>query len=50
MQVMNVNDRKDSRSPLTPTGASLWRSKKYIRWLSQAGPGGAPEYGFGCSP
>jgi quercetin dioxygenase-like cupin family protein len=47
MYVMNVNDREDSPitsypyrgKPLRVTGVS-------IRWLSKAGPEGAPEYGL----
>ena len=47
MYVMNVNDRKDSPITSYPyKGKPLEVKGVSIRWLSQAGPEGAPEYGL----
>ena len=47
MIVINVNDRKDTKIETFPyKGKSLEVKNVWIRWLSQAGPEGAPEYGL----
>ena len=47
LQVLNVNDRKDAKIETYPyRGKPLEVKETYIRWLSQAGPEGAPEYGL----
>ena len=47
MQVLNVNDRKDTKIETFPyKGKPLPVKDVWIRWLSQAGPDGAPEYGL----
>ncbi|MGI5837774.1 MAG: cupin domain-containing protein, partial [Chloroflexota bacterium] len=47
MQVLNVNDRQDTKIETYPyKGKPLKVKDTWIRWLSQAGPDGAPEYGL----
>jgi len=47
MIVMNVNDKKDQKIGTYPyRGKPLPVKDVSIRWLSQAGPEGAPEYGL----
>src|SRR5574341_1320074 len=47
MQVLNVNDRTDKKIQTFPyKGKPLEVKDVWIRWLSQAGPDGAPEYGL----
>jgi len=47
MIVMNVKDKKDQEIESYPyRGKPLKVNKVWIRWLSQAGPEGAPEYGL----
>jgi quercetin dioxygenase-like cupin family protein len=47
MIVMNVNDKKDQRIETYPyKGKPLQVKNVSIRWLSQAGPEGSPEYGL----
>jgi len=47
MQVLNVNDRKDAKIETFPyKGKPLPVKDVWIRWLSRAGPDGAPEYGL----
>ena len=47
MIVMNVNDKKDQKVETYPyKGKPLPVKEVWIRWLSQAGPEGAPEYGL----
>jgi quercetin dioxygenase-like cupin family protein len=47
MIVMNVNDKKDQKVETYPyRGKPLPVREVWIRWLSQAGPEGAPEYGL----
>jgi len=47
MIVMNVNDKKDQKIETYPyRGKPLPVKDVWIRWLSQAGPEGAPEYGL----
>lgn len=47
MYVINVNDRKDSKIESYPyKGRPLEVKDVWIRWLSQAGPEEAPEYGL----
>jgi len=47
MIVMNVNDKKDQKVETYPyRGKPLPVKEVWIRWLSQAGPDGAPEYGL----
>lgn len=47
MDVINVNDRKDSKIETFPyKGRSLEVKNVWIRWLTQAGPEGSPEYGL----
>ncbi len=47
MQVMNAMDRKPSKIETFPyRGKPLPVKDVWIRWLSQAGPEGAPEYGL----
>ncbi len=47
MIVINVNDRKDAKIETFPyKGKPLEVKNVWIRWLSQAGPEGAPEYGL----
>ena len=47
MIVMNVNDKKDEKIKTYPyRGKPLPVKDVSIRWLSQAGPEGAPEYGL----
>ena len=47
MQVLNVNDKKDQKIETYPyKGKPLQVKNVGIRWLSQAGPDGAPEYGL----
>ena len=47
MQVLNVNERKDKKIETFPyKGKPLPVKDVLIRWLSQAGPDGAPEYGL----
>jgi len=47
MLVMNVNDKKDQKIETYPyKGKPLQVKDVCIRWLSQAGPDGAPEYGL----
>jgi quercetin dioxygenase-like cupin family protein len=44
---MNVNDKKDQKVETYPyKGKPLPVKEVWIRWLSQAGPEGAPEYGL----
>jgi quercetin dioxygenase-like cupin family protein len=47
MIVISVNDRKDTKIETFPyKGKPLEVKEVWIRWLSQAGPEGAPEYGL----
>lgn len=47
MQVLNVNDKQDTKIESYPyKGKPLQVKDTWIRWLSQAGPDGAPEYGL----
>jgi quercetin dioxygenase-like cupin family protein len=47
MIVKNVNDAQDSKIQSYPyKGKPLPVKEVWIRWLSQAGPDGAPEYGL----
>ena len=47
MDVFNVNDRDDKKIETYPYRAKPLEVKNvWIRWLSQAGPEGAPEYGL----
>ncbi len=47
MIVLNVNDKKDQKIETFPYKGKPLRVKDvWIRWLSQAGPEGAPEYGL----
>ena len=47
MIVINVNDRKDKKIETFPYKGKLLEVKNvWIRWLSEAGPEGAPEYGL----
>jgi quercetin dioxygenase-like cupin family protein len=47
MIVMNVNDKPDQKIATYPyKGKPLPVRDVWIRWLSQAGPAGAPEYGL----
>ncbi len=47
MMVINVNDRKDNKIETFPyKGKPLEVKNVWIRWLSQVGPEGAPEYGL----
>ncbi len=47
MIIMNVNDKKDQKIETYPyKGKPLPVKDVWIRWLSQAGPEGAPEYGL----
>lgn len=47
MNVINVNDRKDSKIETFPyKGVQLKVKDVWIRWLSQAGPEDSPEYGL----
>jgi len=47
MITMNVNDKKDEKIETYPyRGKPLPVKDVWIRWLSQAGPEGAPEYGL----
>lgn len=47
MIVMNVDDKKDQKIETYPyRGKPLPVKDVWIRWLSQAGPEGAPEYGL----
>ena len=47
MMVLNVNDKKDQKIESYPfKGKPLQVKNVWIRWLSQAGPDGAPEYGL----
>jgi len=47
MIVMNVNDKKDQKIQTYPyKGKPLPVKNVWIRWLSQAGAEGAPEYGL----
>ena len=47
MIVMNVNEKKDQKIESYPyRGKPLPVKDVWIRWLSQAGPEGAPEYGL----
>ena len=47
MIAMNVNDKKDQKIGTFPyKGKPLPVKDVSIRWLSQAGPEGAPEYGL----
>ena len=47
MIVINVNDRKDKKIETFPyKRKSLEVKNVWIRWLSEAGPEGAPEYGL----
>jgi len=47
MQVLNVNESKDTKIETFPyKGKPLPVKDVWIRWLSQAGPDGAPEYGL----
>ena len=47
MIVMNVNDKKDQKIETYPyKGKPLQVKNVCIRWLSQAGPEGSPEYGL----
>ncbi|MBM4331037.1 MAG: cupin domain-containing protein [Deltaproteobacteria bacterium] len=47
MIVMNVNDKQDQKIGAFPyKGKPLPVKDVWIRWLSQAGPEGAPEYGL----
>jgi quercetin dioxygenase-like cupin family protein len=45
--VMNVNDKQDQKIETYPyRGKPLRVEKVWIRWLSQAGAEGSPEYGL----
>ena len=47
MIVMNVNDKPDQKIATYPyKGKPLPVKDVWIRWLSQAGPEGSPEYGL----
>ena len=47
MIVMNVNEKADSKIETYPyKGKPLPVKEVWIRWLSQAGPTGSPEYGL----
>jgi quercetin dioxygenase-like cupin family protein len=47
MQVVNVHDKKEQKIETYPyKGKPLQVKNVWIRWLSQAGPDGAPEYGL----
>lgn len=47
MIVMNVNDKSDSKVETVAYKGKLFEVKDvWIRWLSQAGPAGSPEYGL----
>jgi quercetin dioxygenase-like cupin family protein len=47
MIVMNVNDKEDQKIGTFPyKGKHLQVKEVWIRWLSQAGPEGSPEYGL----
>jgi quercetin dioxygenase-like cupin family protein len=47
MIIMNVKDKEDQEIETYPyRGKPLKVNKVWIRWLSQAGPEGAPEYGL----
>jgi quercetin dioxygenase-like cupin family protein len=47
MIVMNVNDKKDQKVETYPYKGKPYAVKAvWIRWLSQAGPEGAAEYGL----
>ncbi len=47
MIVLNVHDKKDQKIESYPyKGKPLQVKNVSIRWLSQAGPEGAPEYGL----
>lgn len=47
MQVLNVNDKQDTKIETYPyKGKPLQVKETWIRWLSQAGPDGSPEYGL----
>jgi quercetin dioxygenase-like cupin family protein len=47
MEVLNVNDREVSKIETYPyKGKPLPVKEVWIKWLSQAGPKGAPEYGL----
>jgi quercetin dioxygenase-like cupin family protein len=47
MIVMNINDKQDSKIETFPyKGQNLEVKETYIRWLSQAGPEDAPDYGL----
>ena len=47
MNVLNVHDKKDQKIETYPyKGKPLQVKNVWIRWLSQAGPDGAPEYGL----
>lgn len=47
MILMNVNDEKDTKIETFPyKGKQLEVKNVYVRWLSQAGPEGSPEYGL----
>lgn len=45
MNVMNVNDKQDQKIESYPYKRKPLKVEKvWIRWLTQAGPEGAPEY------
>jgi quercetin dioxygenase-like cupin family protein len=47
MNVLNVHDKKEQKVETFPyRGKPLQVKNVWIRWLSQAGPDGAPEYGL----
>jgi len=47
MYVFNVNDKKDTKIETYPyKNKPLEVKEVWIRWLSQVGPEGAPEYGL----
>ena len=47
MIVLNVKDRKDIKIDSFPYKGKKYEVKEtYIRWLSQVGPEGSPEYGL----
>jgi quercetin dioxygenase-like cupin family protein len=47
MKVLNVHDKKEQKIETYPyKGKPLQVKNVWIRWLSQAGPDGAPEYGL----
>ena len=47
MNVLNVHDKKEQKIETYPyKGKPLQVKNVWIRWLSQAGPDGAPEYGL----